>query len=70
MAIAALGPQLMVEGPSDFYAFSYASKQLKKPVNFSIVPGGGAGSLDPMIEIALSRGFPFVVLLDDDKEEE
>lgn len=67
-AIAATGRQLMVEGPSDFYAFSYVAKRMVPSLNLSIVPGGGSGSLDAMIEISLSRGNRFVILLDDDKE--
>lgn len=66
--IAAPGAQLLVEGISDFYAFSYARKRALPPQDISIVPGTGSGSLDTLISIALARGHKFLVLLDDDAE--
>lgn len=67
-SVVASGRQLLVEGPSDFYALSLAKRALGGSVDICVVPGGGAGSLDPMIEIALSRGARFLILLDDDAE--
>ncbi|MET3523363.1 AAA family ATPase [Mesorhizobium abyssinicae] len=67
-AIAASGPQILVEGPSDFYALEYARKRHFPELDITIVPGGGAGHLDPLISIAMSRGYPFVILLDGDEE--
>ena len=67
-AIAASGPQILVEGPSDFYALEYTRKRRFPDSKITIVPGGGAGHLDPLISIAMSRGYRFVILLDGDEE--
>lgn len=67
-AVASTGKQVLVEGPSDFFALSYAKVRGKRNFDVNIVPGGGAASLDPMIELALSRGVKFLILLDDDAE--
>jgi predicted ATPase len=66
-SIASIGPQILMEGASDFYAFSYAIKRSDRAGKVQIVPGTGSGSLDTMIQIALSRGVQFLVILDDDE---
>ncbi len=67
-ALVANGPEVLLEGPSDFYLFKYILNKKHKSYKWSLIPGGGAGSLDSMIAIALSRGNKFLVLLDDDGE--
>jgi len=58
---------VMLEGKNDFYTMRFMQNVLKQPlINF--MPGGGAGSLSPMIRIYLSWGRNFLVLLDSDKE--
>lgn len=59
-------PSLIVEGKAD-YAFlqsAFAGIDL----GFSIVPGGGAKSLGPIIALLAGWGFPVACLLDADKE--
>lgn len=60
---------IMLEGKNDFYAIAYMKDiilQLRK--NLNLLPGGGAGSLDCVIQIYLAWGKEFVVLLDSDSE--
>lgn len=59
--------QIIVEGASDFYAFSYALRRSKHARDLRITPGTGSGSLGTMISLAMSRGNKFSVLLDDDE---
>jgi predicted ATP-dependent endonuclease of OLD family len=59
-------PTLLVEGKADFCFFKLLSDPKKD--KFSIVPGNGAKSLDPLISMLTGWGVPFVILLDDDKE--
>jgi 5S rRNA maturation endonuclease (ribonuclease M5) len=60
---------IMLEGKNDFYVLRFIQNILKRPlINF--MPGGGAGSLSPMIRIYLSWGRNFIVLLDSDTEGE
>ena len=65
-ALVGSGPQVFVEGISDFNAFEYVLRQMKRPGGMRIVPGFGAGSLGPAISRALSEGRQFRILLDDD----
>jgi hypothetical protein len=60
---------VMLEGKNDFYTLRFMQNVLKHPlINF--MPGGGAGSLSPMIRIYISWGRDFIVLLDSDSEGE
>lgn len=59
-------PSLLVEGKADFAFFKAAWGELDQ--KFSIIPGNGAKSLDPLIGILTGWGVPFVIILDDDKE--
>lgn len=59
---------ILVEGKTDFFALQYLSSQLKlkcsKPYIF---PGGGAGTLDPLISLLYGWGKNFVIILDSDE---
>lgn len=59
---------VLVEGKSDFYLLRYAVEVLDRTPSVKLVPGGGAGSLDPLIRLHVGWGKSFVVLLDDDTE--
>lgn len=65
-AIVGSGPQVFLEGISDFNAFENILRQMKRPGGLRLVPGFGAGSLGPAISRALSEGRQFRILLDDD----
>ncbi len=61
----------MVEGKSDFYLFRYFEEViLGRPAQarLSWMPGGGAGSLDELIQLYIGWARPFVALLDSDSE--
>ncbi|WP_164854698.1 AAA family ATPase [Devosia sp. 1566] len=58
--------QLLVEGPTDFYALSYVLKRSEWAGRFTVIPGTGSGTLDSLISLALGRANNFLVLLDDD----
>jgi predicted ATP-dependent endonuclease of OLD family len=59
---------VLVEGKSDFYLLRYAIDVLGIEPDLRMVPGGGAGSLDPVIRMHIAWGKSFVILLDGDKE--
>ncbi|MGA9875170.1 MAG: AAA family ATPase [Solirubrobacteraceae bacterium] len=59
---------VLVEGKSDFYLLRYAIDVLGVPSDVHLVPGTGAGSLAPLIQLHIGWGKSFVVLLDGDKE--
>ena len=59
---------VLVEGKSDFYLLSYAMDVLNLRPQVRLVPGGGAGSLDPLIRLYIGWGKSFLVLLDGDSE--
>jgi ABC-type Mn2+/Zn2+ transport system ATPase subunit len=60
---------VLVEGKSDFYLLRYASEVLGLPdEGLHLVPSGGAGSFEALIQLHLGWGRTFVVLLDGDKE--
>ena len=59
---------VLVEGKSDFYLLRYAIEVLGLPSTLRLVPGGGAGSLDPLIRLHIGWGKSFVLLLDGDTE--
>ena len=59
---------VLVEGKSDFYLLRYAQEVLGLMPELHLVPGTGAGSLEPVIQLQIGWGKPFVVLLDGDNE--
>jgi predicted ATP-dependent endonuclease of OLD family len=62
---------IMVEGKSDFYLLSYYEQvcsDLPENERLSLMPGGGAGTLDSPIQLYLGWSRPFVALLDSDEE--
>lgn len=59
---------VLVEGKSDFYILRYCIDVLQMPTSLHLVPGGGAGSLDPLIRLHIGWAKSFVVLLDGDAE--
>lgn len=59
---------VLVEGKSDFYLLRYAVEVLGLRSDLRLVPGGGAGSLDPLIRLHIGWAKSFVVLLDGDAE--
>ncbi|MCR5941845.1 hypothetical protein FG152_13575 [Ochrobactrum sp. XJ1] len=61
------GPQILVEGITDFYLFEYVRLKSKKFPNLRFLPGYGAASLNNAIGRAMSEGRKFLILLDDDK---
>jgi 5S rRNA maturation endonuclease (ribonuclease M5) len=61
---------VMVEGKSDFHLLAYYQEVLRKlPRNqrLHILPGGGAGTLDDVIQLYLAWSRPFIALLDSDR---
>jgi ABC-type Mn2+/Zn2+ transport system ATPase subunit len=67
-AVLGSAPYVIVEGISDFYILTLASKFLGKPLPYSLMPGSGAGASGPLISLLMGRGERFVLLLDDDSE--
>ena len=61
---------VLVEGKSDFYMLRYAREVLGLGAELSLVPGSGAGSLEPLIRLYIGWGKSFLILLDGDKEGE
>lgn len=62
---------VMVEGKSDFYLLRYYEEiVLGRGENDRLrwMPGGGAGTLDGLIQLYIGWARPFVALLDSDKE--
>jgi predicted ATPase len=59
---------VLVEGKSDFFLARYALDVLGVAGHFRLVPGGGAGALDPLIRLHVGWGKSFLVLLDGDDE--
>ncbi|QFS93794.1 recombination protein F [Mycobacterium sp. THAF192] len=58
---------VLVEGKSDFYLIRYMIDVIGVKREIRTVPGGGAGSLDPVIRLHIGWGKSFVVLLDGDQ---
>ncbi|MER7211703.1 AAA family ATPase [Streptosporangium sp. NPDC000239] len=58
----------LVEGKSDFFVLRYMDEVIGIKSGIKIVPGGGAGSLDPLIRLHIGWGKSFIVLLDGDAE--
>jgi AAA15 family ATPase/GTPase len=59
---------VLVEGKSDYFLIRYMIDVIGLPEDLRTVPGGGAGSLDPVIRLHLGWGKSFVVMLDADRE--
>lgn len=59
---------VLVEGKSDFYYLRYMADVIKINTALKFVPGGGAGSLEPLIRLYIGWGKDFVILLDGDNE--
>jgi predicted ATP-dependent endonuclease of OLD family len=59
---------VLVEGKSDFYFLRYTTEVIGLTPVPKLVPGGGAGSLEPLIRLHIGWGKGFVILLDDDEE--
>lgn len=59
---------VLVEGKSDFYLLKYAIDLLGLVPDLRLIPGGGAGSLDPLIRLHIGWGKKFLILLDADAE--
>ena len=60
----------MVEGKSDFYLLSYYQNVilgLPDKERLRLLPGGGAGTLDDVIQLYIGWARPFVALLDSDR---
>lgn len=58
---------ILVEGKTDFFAIKYFSSIIKtRKKRPKIFPGGGAGTLDPLISLLYGWGKDFVVLVDSD----
>jgi hypothetical protein len=59
---------VMVEGRSDYYLLRYFQEVIHPVVksSVSLLPGTGAGSLKPIVQLYLAWGRPFIVLLDSD----
>ncbi|MDN3460806.1 AAA family ATPase [Rhodococcus sp. APC 3903] len=59
---------VLVEGKSDFYYLRYMADVIKIKTELKFIPGGGAGSLEPLIRLYIGWGKNFVILLDGDAE--
>jgi hypothetical protein len=59
---------VLVEGKGDFYLLRYVRDVLGLGTDLHLVPGGGAGSLEPLIRLHIGWAKSFVVLLDGDAE--
>jgi AAA domain, putative AbiEii toxin, Type IV TA system/AAA ATPase domain len=60
---------VMVEGVSDFYLLAYYDRVVLRaaPADaLNIMPGGGAGTLDDLLQLYIGWSRPFVALLDSD----
>jgi len=67
-SLVGAAPFLILEGISDYNAFSLAKIDAAELEAFSLMPGGGSGASGPLISLLLGRGERFLVLLDDDAE--
>jgi predicted ATP-dependent endonuclease of OLD family len=67
--LEAIADVIMVEGKNDFYTLDYFQDFIIKPKKkVSLLPGGGASSLDTAIRLYCAWGRKFTILLDSDKE--
>lgn len=59
---------ILVEGKTDFFTIKYFSSILEAKKTWpNIFPGGGAGTLDPLISLLYGWGKDFIVLVDSDE---
>jgi len=66
--IVGSAPYLVVEGISDYYAFTLAKRITGKTYSFNVLPGVGSGASGPVLSQLLAQGQKFALLLDDDTE--
>jgi len=59
---------IMLEGKGDYYVIRLMQQTLNAIEPSFLVPGGGAGGLDSVIQLYLGWARDFVILLDSDKE--
>jgi energy-coupling factor transporter ATP-binding protein EcfA2 len=59
---------ILVEGKSDFFMLKYVTEVLGLQPSVHLVPGGGAGALDPLIRLYIGWAKSFIILLDGDAE--
>jgi predicted ATPase len=59
---------VLVEGKSDYYLLRYVIDVMGVEADVHLVPGTGAGSLAPLIQLHIGWGKDFLVLLDGDVE--
>lgn len=58
---------ILIEGKTDFYCFEYFNQiQFENEFSISLFPGGGSGTLDPLITLLAGWGVEFLILLDGD----
>ncbi len=59
---------VLIEGKSDYYCLEFFAKEIyPNGFNITLFPGGGSGSLDPLISILCGWNADFMVILDGDK---
>jgi hypothetical protein len=62
---------IMVEGKNDYYTLRYFALNHGSSLGeINLIPGGGAGSLDSVIQLYLGWGRNFTIILDGDSEGE
>lgn len=66
--IVGSAPYLVVEGISDYYAFTLAKRISGKTYSFNVLPGAGSGASGPILSQLMAQGQRFTLLLDDDSE--
>jgi hypothetical protein len=59
---------VLVEGKSDFFMLKYVTEVLGLQPSVHLAPGGGAGTLDPLIRLYIGWAKSFIILLDGDAE--
>jgi len=66
--IVGSAPYLVVEGISDYYAFTLAKCISGRAYSFNVLPGSGSGASGPILSQLIAQGQKFTLLLDDDAE--
>jgi len=66
--IVGSAPYLVVEGISDYYAFTLAKRISGRTYSFNVLPGSGSGASGPVLSQLMAQGQKFALLLDDDSE--
>ncbi|MCU6500465.1 AAA family ATPase [Rugamonas sp. A1-17] len=59
---------VLVEGKSDYFLIKFLTTSAVTDKEIKYFPGGGAGTLDPLITLLSGWGKRFVILLDSDEE--